>query len=140
MVDISGNLFLDFRSDLNILICRFTQPIPSSFLRQEYENSLEVSREYNARYWLFDLRRRGPISAEDESWILDYFFPQAENLTRTHQYFAYLVTPSHYLHIKSMISVENLANFTPLTHIAIFDSENKALDWLALKQINTYKA
>ncbi len=134
MVEAIGNLSINFRSDLNILVCRFIQPVPSAFLRQEYENSLEVAREYQARYWLFDLRRRGPVSAEDENWILNHFFPRAEKQANVPQYFAYLLTPSHSHHIRDVISPEKLANFSQLTHISVFDSEEKALDWLALNQ------
>lgn len=134
MVEASGNLSLNFRPDLNILVCRFTQPVSSTLLRQEYENALQAAQEYQARYWLFDLRRRGPVSAEDEKWILDYFFPRAESQVKALQYFAYLVTPSHHVHVREVISAEKLANYSPLTHVSVFDSEEKALDWLALNQ------
>ncbi|KAA5543383.1 hypothetical protein [Adhaeribacter rhizoryzae] len=134
MVEASDNLSLNFRPELNILVCRFIQPIPSALLRQAYGKALQTAQEYQARYWLFDLRRRGPISAEDEKWILEYFFPQAESQVKALQYFAYLVTPSHYVHIREVVSTDKLANYSPLTHISIFDSEDKALDWLALNQ------
>ncbi len=134
MVEATGNLSLNFRPDLNVLICRFIQPIPSALLRQEYEKALQAAQQYQAHYWLFDLRRRGPISAEDEKWLLDYFFPHAERVANAPLYLAYLVTPSHYLHIQEVISPEKLANYSPLTHIVVFDSEDKALNWLTLNQ------
>ena len=134
MVEAPGNLSVNFRADLNILFCRFVQPTSSALLRNGYQNALNVAQENKARFWLFDLRRRGPALAEDEKWIMEYFFPRVENLTKVHQYFAYLVTPTHYVHVRDVIGLDKLAHYSPLTDIRIFDSEDKAIDWLALNQ------
>ena len=134
MVDVAGNLSVTFRSDMNILVCRFIQPTVSDLLRSGYENASNIAQEYQARFWLFDLRRRGPALPEDESWILDDFFPRLENITRTTLYFAYLVTPSHLLHIREIIDLNKLAHYTPHIHISVFDSEARAIDWLTLNQ------
>ncbi|GEO05569.1 hypothetical protein AAE02nite_32330 [Adhaeribacter aerolatus] len=134
MVDVAGNLSVTFRSDLNILVCRFIQPTASALLRSGYENALKIAQEYEARFWLFDLRRRGPAQAEDENWILEIFFPQLENITPTTLYFAYLVTPSHLLHVREIIDLNKLAHYSPHIYIAVFDSEAKAIEWLILNQ------
>ena len=134
MVNEAGNLSVTFRSDLNILICRFIQPTPSDLLRAGYENALAIAKENNTRFWLFDLRRRGPARPEDETWILESFFPRLEANAQETQYFAYLVTPSHLVHVRGVIGLDKLANYSPHVHISVFDSEAKAIDWLTLNQ------
>ena len=134
MIEVPGNLSVIFRSDLNILFCRFIQPVPSALLRNSYENALQKAQENHVQFWLLDLRRRGPALTEDEDWLLEYFFPHVEDITKARHYFAYLVTPTHFLHVKEAISLDKLANFSALIHIAFFDSESEALDWLTSNQ------
>jgi hypothetical protein len=140
MVETTGNLAINFRSDLNILFCRFVQPTSSTLLRSGYEHALKTALENHAQFWLFDLRRRGPALAEDEKWIMEYFFPRVESLTHVHQYFAYLVTPSHYVHVRDVIGFDKLAHYSPLTDVRIFDSEEKAINWLVQNQTANAKS
>ncbi|MDB5263692.1 MAG: hypothetical protein JWQ14_2975, partial [Adhaeribacter sp.] len=131
---VTGNLSLNFRADLNILFCRFVQPTSSVLLRLGYENALRVAQENHVRFWLFDLRRRGPAQTEDEKWILEDFFPRVEQQTKKYLFFAYLVTPTHYTHVREVIGLEKLAHYSAHSEISIFDSEEKAIDWLMLNQ------
>ena len=134
MVEVLENLSIIYRPDLKILFCRFIQPVTSSQLRRSYDFALGIAQQEQARFWLFDLRRRGPTQAEDENWLLNQFFPRAQALSKHYQYFAYLVTPTHYVYLRDNIGFEKLNNYSQILKINVFDSEEKAVQWLTNKQ------
>ena len=134
MVEVLDALNVNYRPDLNILFCRFVQPIPSAQLKSSYEYALQVAQEKQVHFWLFDLRRRGPARQEDEDWILEKYFPRLETHRHLPNYVAYLVTPTHFAHIREKIGMDKLQNYSSLTYIQIFDSEEKALNWLTNNQ------
>ncbi len=131
MQNTASPLQVTYRPDLNILFCRWIDPSNSVQLQTSYLEALEKAKELKVNYWLFDLRRRGPACPADEAWLLQQFFPLVETSILGKQYFAYLVTPSHYLHIQQEIGMANIQRFSIRTKIYIFDSEQKAIDWLA---------
>jgi hypothetical protein len=134
MVEVPDNLNITYRPDLDILYCRFVQPGTSAQLKNGYEKALKVAKEHQASFWLFDLRRRGPARSEDETWILDQFFPRLEAESKRQNFMAYLVSPSHYNHVREVLSLERLETYSPLTRIKLFDSEEQAFEWLTQNQ------
>lgn len=127
----SSHLQVTYRADLDILFCRWIDPATSVQLHTNYLQALEKATELQIHYWLFDLRRRGPACAEDEAWLLQTFFPQVEASIPGKHYFAYLVTPSHHLHLQQNVEITSIQRYSSRTKIYVFDSEQKAIDWLA---------
>lgn len=121
--------FLDlcFRADLGLLFGRWLHaPADEAEVRQGYEAALAVAARHDARYWLLDLRRRGPISTESTSWVIDTFLPRLAECLQCRPCLAYLLSPSH------------LTAYTPRPEaaapapceVALFSDEHAALHWL----------
>ncbi|WP_181304947.1 hypothetical protein [Rufibacter sp. XAAS-G3-1] len=127
---LESNLHLTYRRDLDILFLRWYRYPTSAQLREGYLSALEMAREVKATYWMFDLRSRGKISEEDESWMLQTFFPQIEEEFEYQGYFANLVTPTHFAHIRDTIGLDYLENYGKLTQLGVFQSEQEAVAWL----------
>lgn len=127
-------LKVDYRKDLNILFCRWVNPFNSHELHTGYLFALQKARELEVNRWLLDLRRRGPASTEDELWLLNEFFPMVKKKIHGHHAFAYLVTPTHYQHIRDGVSFDKIRNYVPGVTILVFDAEEKAVEWLTSAQ------
>ncbi len=129
-----GQLELEIRKDLHLFLCRWSRPVVSSEeLKDNYGHLLEQIKASQANLILVDTRRRGYISPEDEAWIMNIFFPTVENLSPTTYFYAYLVTPSSYQHIKNDVGFGKLENFSAGTKIKVFDAERDAVSWLRSK-------
>lgn len=126
-----SNLQVSYRQDLDILFCRWLQPCSSVTLQKGYLHALEKAKELQVHYWLFDLRRRGPVSTEDGDWILKTFFPKTEATIPGKHYFSYLVTPNHYQHLQEEIGLISIQQYSARTKIYVFDSEQKAINWIS---------
>ncbi|AMM51020.1 hypothetical protein TH61_07235 [Rufibacter sp. DG15C] len=127
-----SHLQLTFRKDMGILFLRWSKQVGSALLRQGYLQALDFAEEVKANLWLFDLRGRGGATPEDETWILEEFYGNVvERLQRT-GYFAYLVSPTHYAHLRETVGFEKLANFSEVVKIHLFVSELEAIEWLRL--------
>lgn len=120
--------FLDlcFRADLGLLFGRWLHaPADEAEVRQGYEAALAVAARHGARYWLLDLRRRGPVSSAATGWIIDTFLPRLADCLQCRPCLAYLLSPSH------------LNDYTPCPvaasapcEVALFSDEHAALHWL----------
>ncbi|MCC3155645.1 hypothetical protein LJ737_00240 [Hymenobacter sp. 15J16-1T3B] len=117
---------LSFRTDLGLLFSRWLRSATDAEVRQGYEAALAVATPHAARYWLLDMRRRGPASAAATRWVIDAFLPRLAGYFPPRLYLAYLLSPSH------------LGDFVPLTQpsvpgtyeVALFSDEAAALHWL----------
>lgn len=131
MRQVIGPLELEYRRDLNIFLCRWCRPVVSSEeLKNNYACILEHLKAVPANLQLLDTRRRGYISPEDEAWIMSVFFPTVEDILPGIHYYAYLVTPSIFNHIKNDIGLAKLENLSPGTRVRVFDVERDAINWL----------
>ncbi|CAA9256520.1 MAG: hypothetical protein AVDCRST_MAG95-2128 [uncultured Adhaeribacter sp.] len=124
-------LKVDYRADLDILFCRWISRATSEQLQAGYLFLLDKAKDLAVNYWLFDLRSRGPASPEDQNWLLQNFFPRVEANFPGNHYFAYLVTPSHYTYVRESVGMPLLQKYSARTSIYVFDSEQKAINWLA---------
>ncbi|CAN5870157.1 hypothetical protein BH24BAC1_BH24BAC1_18330 [soil metagenome] len=127
-------LLISYREDLDVLFLRWRTPVSSAELRAGYAEALAKAESTKARFWLFDLRSRGAASPEDEAWLLDSFFRQAEEKLKHDHSFAYLVSPTHYNSIRKTVGLERLAHFSQLTQIRPYTSEKEALHWLSQRR------
>ncbi|MFB9861873.1 hypothetical protein [Rufibacter immobilis] len=125
-----SNLRLTYRPDLDILFLRWLRYPTSAQLRQGYMEALELAVQEDCRFWLFDLRSRGSLSVEDEAWMLKTYFPGIEERLPYQNYFANLVTPTHYTYIQEHIGLSFLSNYGNFTKLGIFLSEQDAVAWL----------
>lgn len=120
-----------FRPDLGILVSRWTQQPPPAQLRPVYDELAMLALQYQARYWLQDIRHRAYNDPETTRWLLEtYFFGMATRLGgRLHV--AYLASPALLDTIRSspaFVATEAYQHqsFT----INFFNAEGSAYDWL----------
>ncbi len=132
-----AQLKLRFRADMQILFLRWSNQVQGNLLRDGYTEALAFAHEVDAHFWMFDLRGRGPASAQDEAWILDEFFPSIGAGLAEPTYFAYLLSPKHHAHIHNVVGLARLAANKGGTHIQVFMSESEAVKWLLEKKGET---
>ncbi|WP_426490212.1 hypothetical protein [Hymenobacter sp. 102] len=124
--------FLSFQiqPELHITIVRWLRPVSAAELVQGYEALLHQPQA--GRYWLVDLRRRGPASEDDTHWVLTQFVDGLVNQTRQRVYLAFLVAAGQ-------LSEEQQESGSPMVqdeqaHVRLFSEEAPALHWLAGRQ------
>ncbi|GAA4308021.1 hypothetical protein [Nibribacter koreensis] len=132
-----SNLQLTYRKDMGILFLRWSNKVGSELLRTGYAQALDFAEEVGAHLWLFDLRGRGGATPEDENWILQEFYPSVHERLQRIGYFAYLVSPRHYSHIKENVGLEKLLNYSQHVKIYACVSELDAVEWLQLNKTIT---
>lgn len=131
-------LFLDataltYRSDLDVLFLRWPQPVYALPVREVYRKVLELAQETSARYWLFDVRSRGPLSEEDAVWVREEFYPSLHGKFENITHVAYLITPAHSEDYASLRAAEEARKKDWYGKWADFDgftSETDAIDWI----------
>ncbi|WP_192823014.1 hypothetical protein [Rufibacter sp. LB8] len=135
-------LFLDaialtYRPDLDVLFLRWPQPVYAFTVREVYKQVLELAQETNARYWLFDIRSRGPLSDEDMDWVTKEFYPNLHaKASLTHV--AYLLAPAHAEDQQTIALGQQLKAQSWFGRDADFEgftSETDALHWLKKCQL-----
>jgi hypothetical protein len=119
---------LAFRPDLNLLFGRWLRAATDAEVRQGYEAALSVALPYQARYWLLDMRRRGPVSQAATRWVVEAFLPRLVECMREQLHLAYLLSPSHLHEAPPQAPTPGTA--APC-HIRLFTDECSALHWLA---------
>jgi hypothetical protein len=136
-------LFLDaialtYRPDLDVLFLRWPQPVYALTVREVYEQVLELAQETNARYWLFDIRGRGPLSEEDIEWVTKEFYPNLHGKFPHITHVAYLLTPAHaedHFTISIANTIKNENWYGKAADFESFTSETDALHWLKKCQL-----
>ncbi|MBA9078506.1 MULTISPECIES: hypothetical protein [Rufibacter] len=128
---LESHLRLSYREDMGILFMRWTKQVNSEQLRKGYLDALAFAEELNVHLWLIDLRGRGGATPEDEAWILDEFFLEAEGRLGHKSYIGYLLSPAHFTHVRDNVGLEKLNAFSSNTTINVFTSESGAVNWLS---------
>ena len=124
---------LTYRADLDVLFLRWPQPVYAFTTREVYTKVLELAQETQARYWLFDVRSRGPLSEEDSVWVKNCFYPELHGQVNRPIYVAYLVTPAHAEDPATAALVEEMKKqpwYGQEADFEGFTSETEALAWL----------
>jgi hypothetical protein len=105
------------------------QFIPSAQFRESEQKSLELFREYKARFprleWFVDARSIGPIAPDDTRWVAQDLLP--EFLSAGLKKEAFLV-PTSSVGKLVLTNYESQAGGQIL--IQVFDSEGAAKQWL----------
>jgi signal transduction histidine kinase len=68
-----GEVFFD--ATMNVMGIRWHRAVTSSEYRTVLNRALEFMKEQKSPNWLLDLSKRGPISAEDQAWVLTDVLP-----------------------------------------------------------------
>ncbi|SHI30075.1 hypothetical protein SAMN02745146_0437 [Hymenobacter daecheongensis DSM 21074] len=123
---------LTFRPDAGTLLGRWHRPVSEPEVQQGYEATLAAATAHRSRYWLLDLRRRGPISEDSTHWVLEAFLPRLASLLGGRVYVAFLMSPGH-------LSAVDQENGAPLVasaacHVRLFTDEGNATEWLLRRQ------
>lgn len=126
---VAGFLAFHYRPELGTLLGRWLRPVSPRELQQGY---VALAAAHGTRYWLLDLRARGPASEDDTHWVLTEFVPGlAEQLGRR-VYLAFLVAPGQ-------LSPEEQQLGSPMVlderaHVRLFADEVPAQTWLSGRQ------
>ncbi|GAB2789820.1 hypothetical protein HNQ93_003257 [Hymenobacter luteus] len=133
-VSASAPDFVEFhrRDELGVLVVRWPRPVSPLELQQSYTAALAAARPTRTRFWLVDLRHRGPASEDDTQWVLSEFVPQAFKQLKGRVYWAFLVPAAQ-------LSPEEQQTGSPMVmhdmaHVRLFGTEEGALHWLAGRQ------
>ncbi|MBC3540453.1 hypothetical protein ACFSC6_11240 [Rufibacter sediminis] len=136
-------LFLDaialtHRPDLDVLFLRWPQPVYAFTVKEVYQQVLELAKDTNARYWLFDIRSRGPLLKEDMAWLMESYYPTLHGQLGQIAHVAYLVSPAHAKDPETRTSVAEMRQqpwFGQGADFEVFTSETEALHWLKKCQL-----
>jgi hypothetical protein len=76
-------LTVNYRADLNLLVCRWQRPVVASEFQQGSRTMLRAAQESRCAFWLLDVRGRSLPEAATLDWFRQEFLPQlAEHLGR----------------------------------------------------------
>lgn len=131
-------LALTYRPDLNVLFLRWPQPVYALPAKDVYQQVLALAQETSARFWLFDVRSRGPLSPEDAQWVCETFYPQLHAEGGLAIHISYLFSPSHAEDDATLQLIQKLRTepwFGQEVELEHFTSETEALLWLKRCQL-----
>ncbi|NVO86590.1 hypothetical protein [Hymenobacter terrestris] len=124
-------VLISYRSDLRLLIMRWTRVATPAEHRAGYQEALRVAQPVQAGRWLIDLRSRGLADLIDLLWILhDFRLELQAALPATVRRIAYFTTPYHAELLTVRLRELNTAAATDL-EIRVFVEETPAYNWLA---------
>lgn len=121
-----------FRSDLGVLVSRWTQqPSSAQLLRPIYDELATIALRHQAHYWLQDIRHRDLNDPEITRWLLATYFPDLAARLGQRLCVAYLANPALLGAITSAPSFVRPDAYrgSPFT-IAFFSAEGDAYAWL----------
>jgi hypothetical protein len=121
-----------YRPELQILMARWLRPVAAPELVHGYEATLLKAKQHRARYWLLDVRGRGPASEDDTEWVLTEFFPRLHQQLGGRVYVCFLLAASQ-------LSAAEQEDGAPLVsneqyHVRLFTAETPAMAWLSRRQ------
>lgn len=87
------HLELSFHDDLQVLVGRWRRPVTEAEARQDYADLLAAAQHFGARYWLFDIRRRGRSAAATLAWLLTNYYTQAVRVLGAPVRLVYFMAP-----------------------------------------------
>lgn len=123
-------LHLQPHRELGLQAARWLRPVAAHELQQGYEAILAT--EPNTRYWLFDLRQRGPASEDDTHWVLTYFVTRMATQLKGRVYLAFLVSAGHLTAEEQQTGSVMLMD--ERAQVRLFADETPALHWLTNRQ------
>lgn len=129
---------LTHRPDMDVLFLRWPQPVYALKPREVYTQVLDLAQETSARYWLFDIRSRGPLSEKDMKWVKQVFYPTLHSQVDRLIYVAYLLTPGHAEDLETIAHSNELRQkkwYGQSVEFDGFTSEVDALQWLKRCQL-----
>lgn len=127
---VADYVLISYRSDLRLLIMRWTRVATSAEHRAGYQEALRVAQPVQAGRWLIDLRSRGLADPTDLLWILQDFRAELQTaLPATVRRIAYFTTPYHAELLASRLQELNTA--PNALEIRVFVEETPAYNWLA---------
>ena len=65
-----------YQPDLSILVGRWLRLVTEAEALQGYANLLAAAKQYEAHYWLLDIRRRHRSAPATLSWLLNSYYAQ----------------------------------------------------------------
>ena len=87
-------LTINYRADLNLLVCRWQRPVAAGEFQQGYRTMLRAAQQSGCPFWLLDVRGRALPEATTLDWFRHEFLPRlTEHLGRP-ACMGFLLSPS----------------------------------------------
>ncbi|NVO30668.1 hypothetical protein [Hymenobacter lapidiphilus] len=129
-MSVADYVLISYRSDLRLLIMRWTRVATSTEHRSGYQEALRVAQPVQAGRWLIDLRSRGLADPADLVWILHDFRVELQAaLPAAVRRIAYFTTPYHAELLIPRLQELNTVAAAEL-EIRVFVEEASAYSWL----------
>jgi hypothetical protein len=112
-----------------VLVARWLRAATPEELQQGYHELLSVATLHKVRYWLLDLRRRGPVSTELVQWVQQTFFPHAARELQGSVYLSYFISPDHLEQLQ--LQPDWFAEDQGHCLARLFTDERQATEWLS---------
>lgn len=127
--NVAGFLEFHYRPELGTLAGRWLRPVSPEELQQGY---VALAAAHTTRYWLLDLRGRGPASEDDTHWVLTEFVPGLAGQRGRRVYLAFLVGPGQLSADEQQLGSPMVLD--ELAHVRLFADEAPAQAWLSGRQ------
>lgn len=128
---LSDLLQITHRTDLSLLVCRWTYQPDAEVLPAAYEKLTEAALASGCLLWLQDIRRRTFNDPHITQWLLTEYFPQMTSRLGGRLVIAYLAGPS------LMDTILASPGFLPASSysdksfgLSFFSDEGEAIQWL----------
>jgi hypothetical protein len=132
----SGHLEISYHDDAQVLVGRWLRPITEVEAQQDYAALLSAAQHFKARYWLFDIRRRGRSAPATMSWLLTDYYTQAMRVLGAPVRLVYFMAPGLRQEFQADGVVPEPATYAAEQPFRMNQciTEAEALDWLQDEQ------
>lgn len=116
-------LTVNYRADLDLLVCRWQRPVAAGEFQQGYRTMLRAAQASGCPFWLLDVRGRALPEAATLAWFRQEFLPRLAEQVGRPVCLGFLLSPSQ------------LRQHAPLandhaTSLAFFAEEGPLTAWL----------
>jgi hypothetical protein len=132
----SEHLEISFHDDSEVLVGRWRRPVTEAEAQQDYADLLGAAQHFGARYWLFDIRRRGRSAPATLAWLLADYYTQAVRVLGAPVRLVYFMAPGLRQEFQTDGVVPEPATYTAELPFRMNQciTEAEALAWLASEQ------
>ena len=136
------HLEISFHDDLQVLVGRWQRPVTEAEARQDYADLLAAAQHFGARYWLFDIRRRGRSAPATLDWLLTDYYTQAVRVLGAPVRLVYFMAPGLRQEFQTDGVVPEPTTYASTQAFRMNQciTEAEALAWLAAEQQHARRA
>lgn len=129
-------LEISYQPDFRVLVGRWLRPVTEAEAQRDYADLLAAARQFEARYWLLDIRRRGRSAPATLAWLLDTYYGQVVRELASPVRLVYFMAPGLRQEFQQDGSVPEPAAYAPDEPFRMNQciTEAEARHWLRTEQ------